>query len=117
MFFYVLLLDYSMFSITLPLEEPEQTADICRESPLSDRGVDVDVEPPVPRNKNNFSSWFWEQLRRLQITMRNTFRTLIAREILVIAPAGFGPEAKPEEASLESPRVMTWCSVFGEIIP
>ena len=25
----------------------------------------------------------------------------------VVAPAGFGPEAKPEEASLESPRVMT----------
>ena len=58
MFFYVLLLDYSMFSIMLPLEEPEQTADICGESLPSDRGVDVDVEPPVPRNKNNFSSWF-----------------------------------------------------------
>ena len=56
MFFYVLLLDYSMFSITLPLEEPGQTADICGESLPSDRGVDVDVEPPVPRNKNNFSS-------------------------------------------------------------
>ena len=54
--FSVLLLDYSTFSITLPLEEPEQTADICEESLPSDRGVDVDVEPPVPRNKNNFSS-------------------------------------------------------------
>ena len=51
MFFYVLLLDYSMFSITLPLEEPEQTADICRESLPSDHGVEVDIEPPVPRTK------------------------------------------------------------------
>ena len=56
MFFYVLLLDYSMFSITLLLEEPGQIADICGESLPSDRGVDVDVEPPDPRNKNNFSS-------------------------------------------------------------
>ena len=35
----------------------------------------------------------------------------------VIAPAGFGPKAKPEEAFLESPRDMTSCSFFGEIIP
>ena len=33
-----------------------------------------------------------------------------------MAPAGFGPEAKPEGASLESPRVMTSCSFFREII-
>jgi len=48
MLFFYLLLDYSIFSITLPLEKPEQTADICAESLPCDLGVDADVEPPVP---------------------------------------------------------------------
>ena len=48
----------------------------------------------------------------LVVDMKDNYNNLVIKIFSgllwsLIAPAGFGPEAKPEEASLESPRVMT----------